>query len=110
MCKTHFALDELHPDRIIEWDLHVAPDLGAYDMIIGRDMLTDLGIDVRFSTQSIEWDGAEMPLKSFIDGRGKDDFFHSEEPPAVEEIFDRRIAENIYEATDLKKFTEEMKY
>jgi uncharacterized tellurite resistance protein B-like protein len=39
----------------------------------------------------------------------KSDAFHVEEP-AVQDIFDRRIAENKYEATDLKRFTSEMKY
>jgi uncharacterized tellurite resistance protein B-like protein len=37
------------------------------------------------------------------------DAFHVEEPPAVQDIFDRRIAGK-YEATDLKRFTSEMKY
>jgi hypothetical protein len=44
-----------------------------YDMIIGRDMLTDLGIDIRFSDNVIGWDGAEMPLKEFS-GKNADAF------------------------------------
>jgi hypothetical protein len=55
----------------------------------------------------ISWDGAEMPLKEFSGGKCSD-AFHVEEPPAVQDIFDRRIAENKYEATDLKRFTSEM--
>jgi hypothetical protein len=43
--------------------------VGNYDMIIGRDMLTDLGIDIRFSDNVISWDGAEMPLKEFSGGK-----------------------------------------
>lgn len=108
-CTAQFRLSELHHDRVIEWKFHVAPDLGAYDIIIGRDMLTDLGIDVRFSDHTVHWDGAEMPLKSYDEGRLLD-AFHVEEPPAVEETFDRSIAENSYEKTDLSKFTQAMKY
>jgi hypothetical protein len=32
-------------------------------------MLTDLGIDIRFSDNVISWDGAEMPLKEFSGGK-----------------------------------------
>jgi hypothetical protein len=32
-------------------------------MILGRDLLTDLGIDIRFSTNTVEWDNSEIPMK-----------------------------------------------
>ena len=44
-------------------ELHVTKDLGVYDMIIGRDLLQFLGIDVLFSTLTVEWDRADMPFK-----------------------------------------------
>ena len=37
--KSQFTLPELHEDKLIEWDFHVTKTLGAYDMIIGRDLL-----------------------------------------------------------------------
>jgi len=61
--KAQFALPELHGDRMIEWNLHVTKSLGPYDMIIGRDILRFLKIDVKFSEEIVEWDGAEMPFK-----------------------------------------------
>jgi hypothetical protein len=48
---------------LIAWNLHVTKSLGAYDMILGRDLLTDLGIDIRFSTNTVEWDNSEIPMK-----------------------------------------------
>ena len=33
--KAQFTMPELHDNRMIEWDVHVTKDLGAYDMIIG---------------------------------------------------------------------------
>ena len=33
--KTEFTIPELHDDKLIKWKLHVAEDLGEYDMIIG---------------------------------------------------------------------------
>ena len=62
--KARFTLPELHDNRLINWNkVHVAKSLGAYDMIIGRDLLTDLGIDIRFSDSMCAWDGEEMPFK-----------------------------------------------
>jgi hypothetical protein len=62
-------------------------------MIIGRDMLTDLGIDIRFSDNVISWDGAEMPLKEFSGGKCSP--MHSTwKNRLLQDIFDRRIAEN----------------
>jgi len=61
--KAQFAMPELHNDRLIEWNMHVTKSLGPYDMIIGRDILKFLKIDIRFSDEIIKWDSAEMPFK-----------------------------------------------
>jgi hypothetical protein len=92
-CTAQILLPELQSSRGIEWKFH-GTVVRNYDMIIGRDMLTDLGIDIRFSDNVISWDGAEMPLKEFSGGKMLSDAFHVEEP-AVQDIFDRRIAEKI---------------
>mgnify|MGYP000854443860 CR=1 FL=1 len=47
--KAQFTMPELHDDRLIEWNMHVTKSLGPYDMIIGRDILKFLKIDLRFS-------------------------------------------------------------
>ena len=61
--KTQFTIPELHDSRMIEGELHVTKDLGAHDMIIGRDLRQFLEIDVLFSTLTVEWEGADMPFK-----------------------------------------------
>ena len=53
-CQATFMLPEFHSDRVIEWDLHVTKNLGAYDMIIGRDILTDLGFKFDFTSMDME--------------------------------------------------------
>jgi len=60
--KAQFAIPELHDDRLIEWDMHVTKTIGAYDVIIGRDILEFLKIDIRFSDNKVSWDNAEMPF------------------------------------------------
>jgi len=61
--KAQFTMPELHEDRLIEWNLHVTKALGKYDMIIGRDILQSLKIDLRFSDNVVEWDANELPFK-----------------------------------------------
>jgi len=61
--KAHFTMPELHEDHLIEWNLHVTKALGKYDMIIGRDILQFLKIDLRFSDNIVEWDRSKLPLK-----------------------------------------------
>jgi len=60
-CSVWFS--NMHDDRLIEWNMHVIKSLGPYDMIISRDILKFLKIDLRFSDEIVEWDGAEMPFK-----------------------------------------------
>ena len=44
--KAQFTIPELHDDHMIEWNMHVTKAIGAYDMIIGRDVLEFLKIDM----------------------------------------------------------------
>ena len=61
--KAQLTIPELQSKKLIEWRFHVAKNMGAYDMIIGRNMLSFLGIDISFSRQVVTWEGAEMPFK-----------------------------------------------
>ena len=81
--KTQFTIPELHENRLIEWDLFVTKDLGAHDMIIGRDLMQFLGIDVLFSSLTVEWDGASMPFKE--QDATVLDSYHLNDPQAVED-------------------------
>ena len=59
-----FALVEFSASKKIFWDFHVTRpfhNLG-YDMIIGRDLLDDLGFIIDFSTRSLVWDGLRIPM------------------------------------------------
>ena len=59
-----FSLPELHADKTITWPLHVdAGESTHYDMILGRDLLTHVGIDLLFSERKISWEGATIPMK-----------------------------------------------
>ena len=74
-------------------------------MIIGRDLLENLGMDIQFSTGSIMWDHASLPMRP--PGITVAEAFSSEEqdsPPvasASERI--KRILDAKYEKADLNK-------
>jgi len=51
-CKCKFTLPEFHEHREIEWNVYVdesKSSLGTYDMIIGRDLMEAIGMDLLFS-------------------------------------------------------------
>ena len=63
--RIQFKLPEFHANRVIEWVFQVTSDLGNYDMIIGRDLLRELGFKFDFKTREVEWDSAAIAMKIF---------------------------------------------
>ena len=64
--KLNFILPEFHPNREINWEMYVdesQPKQSSYDMIIGRDLLFELGINFLFDQQVMTWDGASVAMK-----------------------------------------------
>ena len=66
--EIDFILSELNNHRSITWQCYVddreADDIG-YDMIIGRDMMTELGITLDFHNKKIVWADAECEMRDF---------------------------------------------
>jgi len=76
-------------------------------MIIGRDILKFLKIDLRFSDEIIEWDGAEMPFKDG-DASTKEVYYVADSDP-VEDTAHRvkRILDAKCDKADIEKISEE---
>ena len=72
-----------------------------YDMIIGNDLLQELQVDIKYSTATIEWDGAEVPMRS-RDATVEDSFYISD-TPSLQEAAERikEILDAKYEPADL---------
>jgi len=83
--------------------MYATKSLGAYDMIIGRDLMSDLGIDIQFSATSVVWDGMEIPMKDR--DATFEESFHVGDTVAMEEAADRirDILEAKYEAANLRE-------
>ena len=58
-------LPEFHAHRLIEWDMYVddSTSLTTYDMIIGRDLMDSIGLDLLFSENLMRWDNATVPMR-----------------------------------------------
>ena len=107
-CKAQFALIELDPRKEIEWEFHVdntpARD-SQYDMILGMDLMNELGLDIQCSTGTLQWGERSTPLKDRHE-------FHNEQVHSLEEVYEsnslnesterrNRILDAKYEKADL---------
>ena len=64
--NVHFTLAEFSDKIIINWkfNLFETEDLG-YDMVIGRDILASIGIDISFKEKTISCEGIAIPIRDF---------------------------------------------
>ncbi len=64
-CKLNFTLPAFHEHRNISRKAFVDETdklSSRYDMIIGRDLLDELGMNFLFSSNLMEWDNASTPM------------------------------------------------
>ncbi len=109
--KVNFSIPELHANRTIQKSFHVVDDalIQRYEMIIGRDLIQTLGLEIKGNDLSIKWDDAAIPWRD-MDSTKEDIFlaedFHSTEP--VEQEIQRMtdILDAKYSKADLKKVAE----
>jgi hypothetical protein len=63
-----FKLPEFFLNKTIEFKVHVYETTvhanSAYDMIIGRDLITELKLVLGFDAQCITWDCIDQPMKT----------------------------------------------
>jgi hypothetical protein len=88
-----FKFPELSNNKSVTWICHVddktSPQHAAYDMIVGMDLMTEIGIAVDTEKKVIRWEHSEIPLKE----RG--------------ELNDRAHLHDIYEETQGAKSVRE---
>jgi transposase InsO family protein len=113
-----FTFPELNATKCVTWQCHIDhktdPLHTPYDMIIGLDLQTEIGIYVNTDDKQIHWEGATIPLKT----RGELDdsqylqmlYEISTAPEAVFEAEERqaRIADANYEKVDVDAYVQEI--
>ena len=69
-------------------------------MIIGRDLMVQLGLSANFKRQVLQWDGTTLPMKEPSDLLGKSDLnkreirkvvIHTAEPDSTREATERLV-------------------
>jgi predicted aspartyl protease len=92
---------ELHESKTITYNAHVAPILGVYDMIIGREILKELGILLNFKDETIEWDGVIIPMKP--EEATPENSFAIKDSATLDDATERmkKILDAKYEAADI---------
>ena len=102
-----FNLPKFYTKTIIQKNVHVFNTPMNYDMIIGRDLMSELGVSLDFFHQKVKWQEAEIPMK-LPDCTINSDFFVQDnellnsESDRIKQILDAK-----YEAADLKEIPDE---
>ena len=107
-CKVLFSLPEFFPSKMIEWNVYVGTlETIQYDMIIGNDLLEALKVDIKYSTMTIEWDGAEIPMRS--KDTTIEELYLISNTPCLQEAAERikQILDAKYEPANLNEIVKE---
>ena len=119
--KLRFSLPEFGSSKIItsKFKIDSSTDNGiGYDMIIGRDILSILGIDISFKDETVTWDHVTVPMKDYHSddkipkptrSELKSILSPRDEPKATQEATNRaiKILDSTYKKADLRKVADE---
>ena len=79
-CAVPFYIVDFSTQKRITWTFHVdsqsKPSSMGYDMIIGRDLLYKIGIDIKFSSGTLKWEDTEIPMRDFGELRDRQMAYH----------------------------------
>ena len=79
-------LPELSETKLIEWKMYVVDSTTMNcDIIIGRDILEELGIVINFKTKQITWDEVSVPMRSMNTIQHEGYFIHDSDLIALQE-------------------------
>ena len=118
-CKIEFTLPAFHANRNITCEAYVdesAHEDSHYDIIIGRDLLHSLGINLLFDTGEISWDGAKIHMQppsmlksTWINEMEKEVLF-AHDPSTTDAERIQHIIESKYAPADLIEIAEQCKH
>jgi hypothetical protein len=79
--------------------------MSIYDLIIGRDLMHEIGLDICFSTAEIIWDDASIPMQSADKSTEKfeQELKFAQEPVTTDTERIQNIVESKYCSADLQK-------
>jgi hypothetical protein len=106
-----FKFPELSNDKKVTWICHVDDKTdhktASYDIIIGMDLMTDVGIYIDTKDKVIRWEGSETPLKNrstLSDPTVRNQLYHMATAPDIlqdAESRQSRVLDANYSAVDI---------
>ena len=119
-CELNMKFPAFFENKEVSWNVFVEPErneLGRYDLIIGRDMMLQLGIDLLFSKEKITWEGAEVGMQhpAFLDEERwvdllEKEILYAQDPLTIEADKIQAIVDSKYVKADLEKVVEEQSH
>ena len=99
---------EFNPTEEITQTVHVTKTLGNYNLIIGRDLLHTIGVNISFSSKTMTWKNVIIDMKPPTCTRKKS--FHVEEELFVSDKTDciAKILDSKYKPANLKELMENL--
>jgi len=117
-CNVTFTLPAFHEHREVTWNCYVDQTCQKsckYDMIIGRDLMHEIGMDILFSKAEMVWDNASVPMQSFdkLDSEYidmfEDEIFFAHDPSTTDAERIQNIIDAKYTKADLKTISSKCK-
>ena len=118
--RVDFKFPELSTSKEVQWVCHVDettdPNLAQYDMILGMDLMTKIGIVVDTERKVVRWERMETPLKNRgtqISNYWIEQVYQTTQDPSVLQSAEERHAKILdadYSARDLDDFVSELKH
>ena len=62
-CEIDFKMPEFHQHRNIKWKAYVTTQPMLYDIILGQDLMQELGLIIDYKTNTLKWDDATIAMK-----------------------------------------------
>jgi hypothetical protein len=118
--RIKFQLPEFSLTKTIAWTAHVDEstdyDLAQYDMIIGNDLMSEIGLDICFSTNEIKWGEDSIPMKNrgvITERRALKMLYHMlVQSPSIMEAEERhrQILDADYSKVDIQEYVNNIKH
>ncbi|GAX22752.1 putative transposase [Fistulifera solaris] len=115
-----FSFPELSGDKRVTWichvDRHTKPDKAMYDMILGMDLLTAIGLVVDTENRVVRWEQSTTPLKQrgMLNESNMLQILYHASPgiSTVHEAENRqaRILDADYSKVDIEEYVKELDY
>lgn len=116
-CVVPFYIVDFSTQKRVSWTFHVDSTTlstrSGYDMIIGRDLLSKLGIDIKFSSGTLQWEDTEIPMREYGELRDRNTVNHcyyiKDDVLSTKQMTKRavKILDSKYDAIDVSKVVEE---